>query len=438
MSNLARYRIKNKNKMQDARYRMQDKKLSGIMYQASCIGHRVSCIGSSRALCIMNHTGFTLVELMITMVVFVFVIAAGSSVLTGLLTQFKQQSKIAETNIEGIIGLEILRQDIECAGYGLPWDLNGASYQEAVNESDTPWIDSDFNDGPPNNPARGTESGDPSSNPPGAIRSGNGYALNGSDVLVIKAINVAKNDTCSKWTTLSFASPYVRTWYPESENLVPTDKVIVLSTGETSTQRILIVNGTDFRTTFGNVTSSPWPPTDSSQTRIVYGVDPDTNLRMPFNRADYYVRRPTSNVPQRCAPNTGILYKGIVNQSNGKLNELPLLDCVADMQVVYALDNDEDGDFVDGEGTPADAYSDDISTLTAQQIRNRVKEIRVYILAHEGQRDPNYTYPTNPVTVGEFGLGSSFDFTVHSITNWQNYRWKLYTIVITPNNLRRT
>ena len=69
---------------------------------------------------IKKQDGFTLVELMITMVVFVMVITAASNIFSGLVNQFKQQSKIAETNIEGIVGLELLRYDIEQAGFGLP------------------------------------------------------------------------------------------------------------------------------------------------------------------------------------------------------------------------------------------------------------------------------------------------------------------------------
>jgi prepilin-type N-terminal cleavage/methylation domain-containing protein len=236
---------------------------------------------------ISSESGFTLIELLITMVIFILVIAAGSQIFTGLLTQFKQQTKIAETNIEGIVGLEIFRQDIEHAGYGLPWNLSGAAYQEAVVESVTPWVDRDFNDGPPDNPARGTDPAG-SSNPPGGIRSGNGDALNGSDVLVIKAINVARNNTSQRWTTLRSAAPQVRTWTPASENLSGTDRVIVLNPGATElTSRALVVNGAAFSTTYSNVTSAPWIPTDVTDTRIVYAVDPDTNLRMPFNRADY-------------------------------------------------------------------------------------------------------------------------------------------------------
>jgi prepilin-type N-terminal cleavage/methylation domain-containing protein len=408
---------------------------------------------------IKREAGFSLVELMITMVVFVFFIAAASQVFTGLLTQFKQQSKIAETNIEGIVGLEILRQDIQNAGYGLPWNLSAAGYTEIVSEPATPWIDRDFNDGPPDNPARGTDVAG-ASNPPGAFRSGNGYGLNGSDVLVIKAINVARNATCEKWTTLMaspFTSPFnPRKWTPaltppQGEDLAPTDRVIVLRPGTTDANgRTLVLNGANFSTTFSGITSSPWPPTDPAETRLVYGVA-DSNvasLRMPFNRADFYVRRPATNMPQRCAPsnNIGILYKGTVNHADGLLTELPLLDCVADMRVDYWLDTDGDGD-IDWSPTVAPfSPTDDISGLTARQIRDQVKEVRVYIVAHEGQRDVNYDFSmggtkeflsatevlgTNSRTINFVNLKTQI-----GNLNYKYYRWKLYTIVVKPNNLR--
>ena len=39
-----------------------------------------------------------------------------------------------------------------------------------------------------------------------------------------------------------------------------------------------------------------------------------------------------------------------------------------------------------------DSTVNDISGLTAQQIRDRVKEVRVYILSHEGQSDMSFRY----------------------------------------------
>lgn len=390
-----------------------------------------------------SKSGFTLIELMITMVIFVLVIAAGSQIFTGLLTQFKQQSKISETNIEGLVGLEILRQDIARGGYGLPWNLGGATYNEVVVESVTPWVDRDFNDGPPDNPTRGTDPAG-ASNPPGGIRSGNGYALNGSDVLVIKAINVARSNTSQRWTTLSSVAPNVRTWSPASENLVSADHVIVISPGatETNSRRLVVDTSSSppgFSTTYGNVASTPW--TNVTETRIVYGVDPASTLRMPFNRADYYVRIPAT-MPQRCATNTGILYKATINHADGRVNELPLVDCIANMQVVFGLDNDSDGDFEPG--VSADGYSDDISAFTAQEIRNRVRQVRVYIVAQEGQMDRTYTFNnftgtcSTCIRVGDGVWGTDFNLSTISpgSTRYLNYRWKLYTIVTNPNNLR--
>jgi prepilin-type N-terminal cleavage/methylation domain-containing protein len=390
---------------------------------------------------IRREAGFSLVELMVTMVVFVFFIAAASSVFTGLLTQFKQQSKIVETNIEGIVGLEILRHDLESAGYGLPW--NGLiSYNES---STNPY---GLNDSTLTAAPRAILSEN------NATFSSPNNIFDGSDYLVIKSVNVAQNDTCQKWTTLGFASPYIRTWTPASENLVDTDRVIVLSPGSTDANaKTLIVSGSDFSATFQTVKNGtiPWPPADATETRIVYGVDPDTDLRMPFNRADYYIKRPSTNMPQRCAANTGILYKETVNQAGGGFTEFPLIDCVADMQVIFGLDtntNDIIGTYSDGDtviswpvGTPDESAT--VADVTAAfsdaaNLRQRVKEVRIYILAHEGQRDPNYTFqaPVSPssITVGEFGLGRDFDLS--TITNWQNYRWKLYTIVVKPSNLR--
>jgi prepilin-type N-terminal cleavage/methylation domain-containing protein len=89
---------------------------------------------------INRKTGFTLMELIIVMAILGLVLAATSDTFVGLLRQYKQQGKIAETNIEGIIGLELMRQDVETAGFGLPWVIpTGVTYNEAaVGYNDSP------------------------------------------------------------------------------------------------------------------------------------------------------------------------------------------------------------------------------------------------------------------------------------------------------------
>jgi hypothetical protein len=179
----------------------------------------------------------------------------------------------------------------------------------------------------------------------------------------------------------------------------------------------------------------------ADEARIVYGVAPVDSedasrpLRMPFNRSDYYVSTTHDPRPQRCAPGTGTLLKANVSQANGgllNLNKYPLLDCVADMQVVAYIDNDiiPDGIWE----TPTNG----ITVGTAQLIRDRLKEVRAYILAHEGQRDTSYRHSTSTIRVGAVEDGTLYgrDLDISSIPNWQNYRWKVYTLVVSPANLK--
>jgi len=374
-----------------------------------------------------SDAGFTLVEMLIVIAIFGFVLAGTSQMFISMLRTHRQQSRIAETNIEGIIGLELLRQDLEKAGYGLPWNVpSGGTFNYAEKDPNT----YNLNDGPAN-PAG-------AANPPRGIESANNVVsvsgiLAGTDYLVIKAANVATNSACAKWNFLPETGVPIP-WPPQSENLSGTDRVIVISPGTPAlpTARTLITGGTQY-----NAVAAFAAPVSSPETRVVYGIDPDTSLRMPFNRADYFVMQPgASDMPKRCATGTGILYKAVVNQNGGGLSYMPLLDCVADMQIAFRLDRDGDGVM---EST-TNVLTDNVTglQLTAAETRTQVKEVRVYILAHEGQQDINYTHPVNSIYVGGDptignSLGRGFDLT--TIANWQNYRWRIYTLVVRLNNL---
>jgi hypothetical protein len=66
----------------------------------------------------------------------------------------------------------------------------------------------------------------------------------------------------------------------------------------------------------------------------------------------------------------------------------------------------------------------------AADIRAQLAEVRVYILAQQGQRDDSYRTPTDNIYVGLPGVGRNFD-----VSGYRNYRWKLYSIVVKPKNL---
>ncbi|MDA8088206.1 MAG: hypothetical protein M0Z75_16100, partial [Nitrospiraceae bacterium] len=65
-------------------------------------------------------------------------------------------------------------------------------------------------------------------------------------------------------------------------------------------------------------------------------------------------------------------------------------------------------------------------------------EVRVFILAQEGQKDPSYKYPANlnPIFLGDPGVGANYTLDLTNDANSQlNYRWKVYTIIEKPMNL---
>lgn len=471
---------------------------------------------------IKKEDGFSLVELMITMVIFLFAVAAASQVFTGLLNQFKQQSKIAETNIEGMVGLDILRRDLQNAGFGVPWNVKRKNdgvvlpwtsvpnFSEAVSSGGSLPDPSCFNDattlGVCTNPhgVQGPRAIIGLNNIGGAGKSEKYSApndiFNGSDYLVIKSASVATNSAAGKWQELFMndaGGNVVKSWpQPISEQICmnqgdltkhyPNSRAIVISPGtDLNGPKSLIITDTSFFSSADGPVNQPVPhnnagstladfaPSNESDVRTIYGIDADTDLRMPFNRADYFIMRYDSAgkniVPARCAPNTGVLEKVVISQATGqRTNALPLLDCVADMQIVYGLDMTipdptgkgivttySDGDpFGFTEAAPGStviANGNDVfnvmnNVLDPRDLRRRLQEVRVYILAHEGAYDrdfnfSNFTADGKPcagcttITVGESALLTG-DFDVKAKIDpvkYKNYRWKLYTLVVKPN-----
>lgn len=335
-----------------------------------------------------RQDGFSLIELLIFMVLLGVVLSISSDTFSLILGHSTQQAKTAEAQMERAVGIELLRTDIEHAGFGLPWSFQGGiNYDEAASGT--------LNDSP--------------NNLPRALVSINNTGWNGSDYLVIKAANVGMSNASQRWSYIIDATGTPRVW--GANDFIGSDGVIIVRPeGSDNVARQLVMSGGNFSVSYGALGGFS-PQIDD----VIYGVDDGTPLRMPFNRADYYINRPAT-IPSTCAPNTGVLYKATVNRANGGLTSYPILDCVADLQVIF-----------DNNGVP----TDDITLLTAQEIREQVREVRVYILTHEGQMDLKYTYPNNTVTVGEFGLGSDFD-----VSGQLNYRWKVITLVVRPKNLR--
>lgn len=396
-----------------------------------------------------TNRGFTLVEMIIVMLIFVIVIGITGSAFNRIVSQSLSLTKTAESNIAGIVGLELMRVDLESAGYGLPWSFSQPIVYDEAEE--VPGIDLNDKD-------RVYASDPGQNNVPRAIMSTNDIVLatpdpavvfNGSDVLTVRGQSVATNAASKRWTYVESAvlpngnpAPEPHPW--SADNLAATDRVVMIQplASLKPTKQLVAKSSTAWSATFNNYSTIGKPPVyndaeKKSEAFIIYGVDGDTPLRMPFNRADFYVRRPAASengwvkLPQRCNAATGVLFKGIVSQGNGNYQELPLLECVLDMQVVYELLTP---------GTSMLTESSDISALTPKEVREQVKTIKVYILSHDGGRDRNYTYPNATIGVGPgngiiSGTGRTYDFAANGIPDWQNYRWRVYQMVARPGNL---
>ncbi|MCL2791060.1 MAG: type II secretion system GspH family protein [Desulfobulbus sp.] len=387
-------------------------------------------------LSIRRQAGFSLVELLVYMAILVILMALILASFTQTLQRSAQQSGIAETEIETGLGIGLLRSDLEHAGFGLPW-----SFPNALDFAEPDGALAALADAPGNVPRA-------------LISQHNaGVSLNGADYLVIRATNVTQEAVSQKWGWLGLDNGHnIVVQSLSRDPLARADWVIALNPGNTTDNfnfRSLVMDGPTYAfqanaAAMTNIAPSDNPvnPEDGEKLPL-YGISGAAANR-PFNRTDYFitdanVRVPAPNanvsIPTHCAPNTGVLVKATLNQNADNFTILPLVDCVADFQVVYLVDNGA------GAGNqPVDA--DGLNGLTPQQIRDQVKQVRCYILIHEGGEDRSYTHPISDIPVGEVGAdgallaGRTFPLAATIGGTWANYRWKVVSITVTPKNLK--
>lgn len=366
---------------------------------------------------IHRQSGFSLIELLVYMAILAVLMTMVMISFTKTMQRSGQQSTIAETALESGIGLDMLRLDLEHAGFGLPWEWQGAiSYTEP-----------------------GPFSGATTADPPRPISSGDlsTQSLNGSDYLVIRGSNLARGQYSQRWGYVGRNSLHqIHLRAVGGEDFENTDRFIVIRPQtESGNLRQLLMDGNDYLFTKSTINKVAPPETANDpdgEKYVVYSVNDKATTKRPFNRVDYLINN--ANVPAHCAQNTGVLGKLQINQENDNGVMLPIIDCVADFQVVFYMDTDNDG------GWDAAYDADEINGLTASEIRDQVKAISCYILGHEGGFDPNYTHPNNEIVVGETingkSVGRTFDLADQIAGNWANYRWKVYSATVSPKNFQ--
>lgn len=397
---------------------------------------------------ILSSKGFTLVELIVVMAIFMGVIIISSEAFNKILSMSTQQSKSSESDTQGVIGLEMMRVDLEHAGYGLPWLL---SFPAEFDEVDgavadlAPGVDTQqFNDKNMNITASTT---DPNK-VPRAVQAGTSISANAvekdRDYLVIKSIMAGMDDTNKKWAYVLDTGGTIALKPWGVNDLAAGERVVTI---DSRTKRLVATNSpanglntyvspnhADFSYTITGPAMTPtatFQPQQDTDVFVVYGVS-DSDLRAPYNRVDYYVKRPTdaSKIPTRCAPGTGILYKAIMNHDGGNFTgmQYPLIECIADMQVVFNVA----ADGVNG----VDVDQSGLAGLSAKEIRQQLKMIKIYLVAHEGGRDTGFNYANETIIVGE-GAGRTLNLKTNVVLSdeYKNYRWKTYKLVVIPKNI---
>lgn len=380
-----------------------------------------------------NDRGYSIAELVIAMMIFSVVMALISLTFGTIVTNSSVIVKSTESDIGGLIGLELLRSDLEAAGFGLPWSLpDNMTYQETSLGPTVPGgypdtAASSYNDTPPELPR--------------AYNAGDQVGFNGSDYLVLKGTAVGMSRPSRSWVYLNYSS--TGTIIRKSKSgmeLEPNkgNRAIVLrsavSSGVATRELVTAAPGS---TAFTLVYDYPLPagflPKSKLDSYLVYGValqakdanSQQVTLSFPYNRADYYIS-PASR-SKSCAPNTGTLYKTTIDHSGGQTG-YPLLDCVADLQVLFVLE-DEDG-------TPCLLTGFNLPEHDAEYVRNSLREVRLYVMAQQGRVDPGYSYPmTDPGKVISLGNERSWSRSDFLRNGWERYHWKVYSIVVQPKNL---
>ncbi len=400
---------------------------------------------------ILSIRGFTLVEAIVVMAVFSFVLLITASAFKTILTKTRVVFGSEQSNIEGVVGLEMLRHDLQQAGFGLFSDEDSApDFAEAAN---APY--SDYND------ANGVPRAVVTDN--NLDLGNNATVLASTDILVIKGTTVSTAGASQRWSYITDTGVPKRWGTEDFRN--GTDKLIAMEQyydkkKDQVFRKLVRVNPNNYAFSYystssftdmeGSATSEFIPP--PGRRHYLYGITGGTsggfNLRAPFNRADYIVQR-RDTTPASCSPAAGTLYKMTMNQSDGRFTWIPVLDCVADMQVVLGWNTTNDPDNsqevsvlsnADGTRYEGEANGMSIQSLmsSAEEVRRRLRLIRVYLLVQDGYRDLNFTNTDNAMVVGNPELGeteltNTVDLTTEDM---RNYRWKLYWVVVRPKNLQ--
>lgn len=307
------------------------------------------------------NKGFSIIELLIVIAITLIVASGIYTLYSQFLREFKGESESIQTQIEKNIAFELIRLDLEHAGFGI------------VSTNDLP-LEWDEN------------------NKKLTIRS----TLNNANQKTIGFVVVdctsgawPANFTAGKCNDASAGINCDKRKDIENNNLVFINA---------ATQAYV---GTG---TFGTC--------PASQPLIGLPYDPNTGNDCTTQycyRVIYYLSN--TQPYSHCNPNTRNLLRAV----GGGVGQ-PVLSCVSDFKIRFALDNDGDGKIDE---------TTDVLPSSPNGIKQKVKLINFYVLQQESGLNKNYTFNQSTTIDGiQLNLPSGYE----------HYRWKIYKISVKPMN----
>jgi prepilin-type N-terminal cleavage/methylation domain-containing protein len=364
-----------------------------------------------------NIRGTTLTELLITLAIFSVVMTGIYSLYTMHVHHATREYKLAQSEIEMVIASNIIERDIMMAGYGLADDYGGLLFTpEPLSLGATDSI------------APGS-----TNNPLGGKYPTTGLA--GTDALYMMGTALGIYSRASQgWTYLRSRSPAeFQVWDDFREDVQANDRVIYI---EPNTKTML-ADGAAWRFIYPSI---PNLSGNEGRGAILYGLSrppqgSGSEIPRPYYVVQYRLGGAAADMPKTCARGTRSLQR--VEMTNGESTE-PLLACVRDIQVAFGIDVSSPGDGTidlwDNGGVISASYD-------YRQIKDRLKQVRLYILVQNGNRDPDYLFANtenraNPerIRVGDTDLGTGRDISLTA--EQRKYRWRLIPLTVTPRNHR--
>ncbi len=322
----------------------------------------------------MNKKGFTITELLVTLFIIGIVLSAAYITYIRLLKGFKSEKEKIASQIENLVGLEILRLDLEHIGYGIPkeetkklieWDGSKLILRSTLNNTNKSTL---------------------------------GYLVGKCTSSQINITYDGREDKTNNYVTI-----------------LQDDK----SFFDKGTISSNIINSSKSCTS-GNIYIA-FPV----RKKVYNGSSNDCQKglceRITYSLTD-------SNLPDRCNVNTKKLIRRV---GRGNTGGETVLSCIADWKITFDIDKNSDGK-IDSSEENLDDYSLLSDNTT---IRKKLKLINVYMLVQEGRYDPNFEYSNNIKNCGSDKCVSIDNIELKLPTDYNHYRWKVLKISVKPMDL---